>query len=211
MKKIIFLILMLAVVFTHSSCNSSKTPVCYNCGIKLNGSVNFCPECGIETDDTNDNFEISETIDYSDFGFLNNYNMHQWIEIRNYNFEDWENAYIETYYTPMVVIFENNYIYTRIPITSDETGLSYDGLISGKLYYGPEKYEVVSNNLIKNSSYGALEIIEVQIEKGIPIIHTDDSHFETVIPMDFIDFKRGVDVGNYTGFARYYIKPEYIK
>lgn len=218
MKKIISSILIVSLLFILSACNSSKTTVCNNCGGKLKENAKFCSECGTELTVQNNTPETSESTDYSDFGFQNNHNMNQWIEIENYDFSDSQNAYIETT-SPMVVIFENNYLQKRYfsthPTEIDETKLSSGDGTVGELYGEPKKYEVSANDVLNFVSGGTLVIEDVKLERGIPIISTDEFHYELVIPMYFIDFERGVEITDYVvnngTYIRYYIKPEYIK
>lgn len=220
MKKLLALLLAVMMILSLSACNFEKTAICKNCSAELQKNANFCSECGCEINNGNNDFEASKKTDYSNYGFQNNYNMNQWMEIDSYDFSDSLNAYVETH-SPMVVIFENNYLQTRLfstlPAEIDESKLSSGDGTSGELYGSPIKYEIPSNDVLNFASGGTLLVIkDVKIERGIPIITTDEYQYELVIPMFFIDFERGVEITdrdhvNNGTYIRYYIKPEYIK
>ena len=227
MKRLISLILCLftvTVFVTGCSNNNKQNPnleTCYNCGEQYIINSNFCPMCGANleshridnTGDTNSNVSI----DYSDYGFINNYGMLEWIEIIDYNFEDPQNSYIETI-SPHVISFQNNYMQLHSFETHAGHIVNYKGDYSdGDLFGEPSSYSIVDNKTMKLDGsngflYSAklLEIQEVEIISGIPIIHTLEDRFEMVIPTYFIDNDREPVITDYETnngiVVRYYLE-----
>lgn len=221
MKKLLALILAVVMIFSLAACGKEKEAekYCFNCGEGISEIVAFCPYCGVDLSLSTENSFTNAPIDYSEFGFQNNYNMTEWLEIDDYNFEDPNNAYVivrknSGYY---VRILENGY-YTKKYFGSYNRDPIYKGDSNIGDTYDVYPYNIVNNYLIilQDTNKTKWEI-DVIFESGIPIILNTKKRFDMdpvgFIPTNFIDWTRDVewvekDNGTFGGTLKYYINCE---
>lgn len=200
MKKIVTLILIASLVLI-SGCNAN-TKKCHACENYHSKDAKFCPNCGVALLSVDEEFDMSnkselQLIDYSDFGFQNNYGMTEWMEIVDYDFSNKSEAFVIG--GGMVISLENGYLEERL--FDSRTVFSGDRN-DGELY-NTERYNIVSNYVIEKqvTNYPTLEITDVEVVNNIPIIYTDEYHYPCLIPTYFIDFSRT---------DKYYIKEDLL-
>ena len=219
MKRLIsFVLCVVTVTLFVTGCSNNNNQklnleTCYNCGEQYISNSNFCSKCGADLESHRiDNENGSNTnihVDYSNYGFINNYGMTEWLEIIEYNFDDPQNAYVVTPFQPFIVNFDSDYLQLRL----FEEGFRYTGDYSaGRLYGDPSAWQVVDNKILKLDgandllySEELLEIQKIEIHSEIPLVYTEEDRFPMVIPTYFLDVSRD------TTSNRYYIKSEYLK
>ncbi len=216
MKNVLSLILIASLILI-SGC-SSISKICHICENSHPEDANYCPNCGVTLISDDDEIESeTQVIDYSDFGFQNNYGMTEWMEIKDYDFSNKSEAFVSVKGGNMVISFENGYLEERL-----FSGTVFSGNRNEGELYDTERFNIVSNYVIEKqiTNYPTLELTEVELVNNIPIIHTDEYHYECLIPTHFIDFSRtkmeqleynDVHIGKYyITVYKYYIKEEFL-
>ena len=230
MKRVLFVLVSMVSAFMLSACSKEIEQICHVCNEACSESASFCPNCGAdlfiappkETEEQEEEF-----VDYSDFGFQNNYGMNEWIYVSRYDFSDINNAYIITSYNGAeVLLFENEYLQIR----SFEKENCYMGdFKKGKLETAIG-YDMVSNTVLSLEDNSTYEIASMELKGDIPIIGTNHTLYRNAgefvtdgwfIPTKFIDFSKepeityltinGVEYRGTSPDLKYYIKAEYLQ
>ncbi len=230
MKNFIAVLLSIVLIFILCSCGNNGKITCYNCGKEVSEDSTYCNHCSCfladETDIITDEELSTQPTDYSDFGFINNFGMTEFIKIKSYNFDDKNNAYVilegEGWYN-VVSIKNHNYLEDS-RFTAGTAGKMYSGDLVEGSQYSTTAYTVVNNrSLIVQPEYSSnknITITDVKIVKGIPIITFDgmNTPFEEGwnIPAYFLSLENPeVTVVGQKGLStiyeyKYFIKPELI-
>ena len=226
MKRIlaIILIFMLIPLSGCSQDNQKEETLCSDCGESCSAYFYFCPNCGKRLASEGNNCETEtdfSSIDYSDYGFENNYGFTELLWFDGYDFSDIDNAYVEAYYNGhKVLTFENGYLISRnFEKTNYFTGDFSKGDLSKTA-----SYTIISNRLLSLYNHSTYEITNVSMKGNVPIIHTDHQQYTgnyitdgTFIPTHFIDFSRTPEKVEYNTYfgpdvrMKYFIKSEYLE
>ncbi len=221
MKRILAALLVLILILT-SGCTQTgekEETQCTECDEMCSAYYYYCPNCGNRLYSESN----SETIDYTDFGFENMYELNEWISIERLDFTDINNAYIEVSYTwHEVFLFENGYLQTRLFKEAN----NFTGDFSKGSLRTAMGYNVISNVVLIMNDNSTYEITEINHYGNIPIIETNHTLYRNMgtsindgryIPTYFIDFSKTperVEYNNYFGpniRLKYYIKAEYLE
>ena len=234
MKRALAVLLIIVIMLSLSACSSNSGKLCHQCEEYYFQDAKYCPNCGADLN-ANDWLEAgSEPVDYSDFGFQNNYGMTEWMEIDDYDFSDPQNAYVtcvEWNSKFYIMKFEDGYLHTRkFTCYSEQSDFYKDNFTVGELT-DLYQYSVISNDLISLPDNSSYEIKYRVLENNIPIVSISLNYEEyfndytikngRFIPKDFIDFSREPEIykekipsalaSTSKIHIKYYIKSSYIK
>lgn len=181
MKKVIAIFLSMVLISILCSCAvNSETMYCNGCGEEVKYGFTYCPYCGYQfaADMVGEYDEdlLNQSPDYSDFGFINNFGMTEYLGIDSWDFDDKDNAYVS-------IIFNANETCSYSIISMGDTflteyeftkGLDFTGDVADatlKPYYN--EYNIINNKLLNEpygASYTSTQISKVTIDRGIPIL-----------------------------------------
>ena len=227
MKKVILTFLCVVLISVLCSCvDNGETMSCDCCGKEVEVGFTYCPYCSwLLTDDAiweYDEEVLNQLPDYSDFGFINNFGMTEYIGFEEWNFDDKDNAYISITFsssgTPSYSIISMGD--TFLTEYEFEKGFDFTGDVADA-YFKPSytEYNIINNKLL-NEPYGATytstQISEITLDKGIPIlsISTGGTTFwpeNYFIPTYFLDTDAPdfIQWENYE--VKFKIKPELLE
>ncbi|MBR4086713.1 MAG: hypothetical protein IKK30_02500 [Clostridia bacterium] len=221
MKKNLAAILVLVLILTSGCAQTGEKEEtqCAECDEMCSAYYYYCPNCGNRLYSESN----SEPIDYSDYGFENNYGFTEWLWIDGYDFSDSNNAYVKAYYRKHEVFtFENGYLQTRF--FKEENNFS--GEFSKGSLHTAMSYNIISNSVLIMSDNSTYDITNINMKGNVPIIYTNHNLYRnmgtsitdgTFIPTHFIDFSREPEIiesNTYFGKdvrIKYFIKSEYLE